>query len=276
MGSATPFLDTAGSPDSDEAVVFVHGMPGSAREWDRLIGPAARVVGRALALTLPGFAGVPPPPGFAFTVDAYAAHLAAVLEAQGVRRAHLVLHDFGGGFGLTWAARHPEQVASITLIDTGVLTRYRWHGLARVWRTRGVGEIFNATANGPAFRLLLRRGQPRPLPRADADRLYEDFGRDTRRTALRLYRATDEPLLARFAGDLRRLDPPVLVIWGAHDAYLPVEQAARQREALPRARVEILQDSGHWPHLDDPPAVERLLTGFLAGVASPAHAEARR
>ncbi len=249
-------------------VVFVHGNPGSGRHWDRFVAPASEAIdGRSLAPTLPGFAGAPAPPGFPFTVEAYAAWLGQQIDDAGLGRVHLVLHDFGGAFGLTWAAQHPERVASVTLIDTGVLIAYRWHALARVWRTPVIGEAFSAMTTRRGFGLLLRRGQPQPLPSAFVDQLYDEFEPSARTTALRLYRNTDEASLAQFADRFRELHVPTLVLWGAHDVYLPVAQAVRQREAFPGAQIVVLPNSGHWPHGDDPDAVERHLIAFLRGAA---------
>ena len=56
---------------------------------------------------------------------------------------------------------------------------------------------------------------------------------------------------------------PVLVIWGAHDPYVGVGYAQQQRETFPQAEVVILEDSGHWPMIDDPETVERAVTHFL-------------
>lgn len=269
---------TASDPGAAKAtgVVFVHGNPGSTHHWDRFTGPAAAAVqGQALAPTLPGFAGAPVPPGFAFTVEAYAAWLGQQIDAAGLARVHLVMHDFGGAFGLVWAAGHPERVASLTLIDTGVLVDYRWHALARIWRTPVLGELFNAMTTRAAFGLLLRRGQPRPLPTAFVDQLYGELGPSTRATVLRLYRNTDESELARLADHFAAPDLPTLVLWGGHDAYLPVAQASRQREVFSAAEVVVLPDSGHWPHGDDPDAVEAHLVPFLRKAAACATPTAR-
>ena len=62
---------------------------------------------------------------------------------------------------------------------------------------------------------------------------------------------------------LSTLDPPTLVIWGAHDPAVPVEQAERQRESFPSAEIVVLPDSGHWPMLDDPAGVAAALLPFL-------------
>jgi pimeloyl-ACP methyl ester carboxylesterase len=61
----------------------------------------------------------------------------------------------------------------------------------------------------------------------------------------------------------RERDPPALVVWGRRDPYLKVEQAERQRRAFPSAEVVVLDGSGHWPMLDDPDAVARVVVPFL-------------
>lgn len=252
---------------STESVVFVHGNPGSSREWDALVPVAMETIGAAYAPTMPGFSDAPLPPGFEITVAGYARWLGEGLRERDIDRAHLVMHDFGGAFGLGWAAEHPERVASITLIDTGVLPGYRWHRLARLWRTPVAAELFNAMTNRSGFGRMLNFRQPRPLSAQTLDRLYADSSPAARRTAVKLYRATDPGALGHPSDRLRENDLPALVIWGGHDPYLPVAYAERQREAFPRAEVVVLPDSGHWPHHDDPDRVAAQIRPFLRKVA---------
>ncbi|MGA2924475.1 MAG: alpha/beta hydrolase [Solirubrobacteraceae bacterium] len=185
-----------------------------------------------------------------------------------VHRVHLVAHDFGGPWGLEWAVANPDRLASAVLINTGVLLDYHWHYLARIWRTPIAGEVFQATTTRSGLRIALRHGNPRGLPRAFVDRMYDDIDAGTRRAVRSLYRATDDPAAGarRHQRALAPLDRPALVVWGAHDPYLPVALAQRQREAFPSAEVAILPDSGHWPFADDPEAVGRRVEAFLRGV----------
>jgi pimeloyl-ACP methyl ester carboxylesterase/2-polyprenyl-6-methoxyphenol hydroxylase-like FAD-dependent oxidoreductase len=265
-GVRSPVLE-AGPSGAGEAVVFVHGNPGSSRDWVDL-AQAVGGFGRAVALDMPGFGRADKPPDFDYTVEGYARHLAGALEQLGVRRAHLVLHDFGGPWGLAWAIAHPEAFGSVTFINVGVLLDYRWHYLARIWRTPILGELFMATTTRPGMHLLLKHGNPRGLPRALIDRMYDDFDRGTRRAVLKLYRATSDPAVTarRMAAALRQTPRPALVVWGKHDPYLPVAHAQRQREVFPDAQVVILEGSGHWPFADDPHGVARVVVPFLRQV----------
>jgi pimeloyl-ACP methyl ester carboxylesterase len=266
VGGTRTRLVQAGPAEASKAVVFVHGNPGSADDWERLVGAAGRTGKRALAFDLPDFGETVAPSGFEHDVPGYATFVGEALAELRVERAHLVLHDFGGPIGLAWAAMNPDALASITLIDTGVLPGYRWHSLARIWRRPVLGELFQATATRPAFRFLLNRNEPRGLPRPFVEAMYDHYDSRTRKAVLALYRATDDPggmseaLIQLFADR----DVPALVIWGEHDAYLPSSYAARQGEAFPSADVHVLPASGHWPFADAPETVERLLTEFLA------------
>ncbi|MFP3960747.1 alpha/beta hydrolase [Actinomadura fulvescens] len=255
------------SADLSEAVVFVHGNPGSGADWADLV----RRVGAfapAVAMDMPGFGSAAKVADFDYTVSGYAAHLEGVLAALGIAKVHLVLHDFGGPWGLSWAAANSGRLASLTLVNTGVLMGYRWHYLARIWRTPLLGELFMATTTRVAFRALLRHGNPWRLPREFADRMYDDFDPGTKRAVLRLYRATSDPAgaSAEWHQALKSCHCPVLVIWGAHDPYLPARLAQRQRATFPQARVEVFPDSGHWPFIDDPRRFGATMLPFLRDV----------
>jgi pimeloyl-ACP methyl ester carboxylesterase len=267
-GISTRLLQ-AGPVDAAEAVVFVHGNPGSADDWERLIAAVAGRGRRALAFDLPDFGETVAGDGFEHTVLSYASFADAALKALGVERVHLVGHDFGGPIALVWAAGHVERLASVTLIGTGILPGYRWHRMARIWRTPALGELAQAITFRSGFRRLIAAGEPRGLPRGFMDRMYDQYDRRTRRAVLELYRSTDEPgsVAAEFSAYMAPKDVPALVIWGEHDAYLPCSYATRQRDAFPSADVHVLPASGHWPFVDSPEIVERLLVGFLDGPA---------
>lgn len=258
----------AGPADSTEAVVFVHGNPGPSADWIPLLGAVGPFC-RAVAWDQPGFGEADKPRDFPHTVDGHAEFIDRVLAELGITRVHLVVHDFGGPWGLRWAADHPDRVASVVLVNIGYTPGYRWHWLARVWQTPVLGELFMATSSRAMFRLVLRRSDP-GLPRAAADRIYAASRvRATQQAVLRLYRSFRQRDLGPFAADLaarlRPLDLPARVVWGARDAYIPVRYASVQREVFPRAEVSELPDSGHWPFLDDPQAVEGIITGVVSG-----------
>lgn len=261
-GIRSPVL--RGGVQNAEAVVFIHGNPGSSRDWADLIA-AVEPFARTFAADMPGFGQADKPTDFPYTVDGYAKHLDQMLEIEGIGRAHLVLHDFGGPWGLSWAAQHSTKLASVTLLNVGIMPGYRWHYMARIWRTRVLGELFMATTNRPALKLALKHGNPRGLPDAYFEEMYKNFDKGTRRAVLKLYRATNDlgSLSQEWVAKLAPLKVPALVIWGDCDPYLSCRYAEMQRKFFAVKRVVRLPDSGHWPMIDNPAAVREAVVPFL-------------
>jgi pimeloyl-ACP methyl ester carboxylesterase len=271
-GTSSPLIE-AGPPDAREAVVFVHGNPGSSSDWTALVA-AAGELGRAVAIDMPGFGKAQAPAGFGFQVSSYADFLGAALAELQIDRVHLVLHDFGGPFGLLWGVTHPQAWASVVLINVGVLPGYTWHSMAKRWRTPVVGELVQAWIPRSAWRRTMQKSGPRALPQEFVDKMYDDYDRATRRTVLKLYRNTPDPgqTAAELGSAIAELHKPALVVWGSADPFLGVEYAERQREFFDVQDVVVLAQSSHWPFQDDPQGVERAVLPFLgtqlgAGVA---------
>ncbi|HEX5656124.1 MAG TPA: alpha/beta hydrolase [Polyangiales bacterium] len=255
--------DTQPGPSSD-AVVFVHGNPGPMDDFESII-PAVSELGRVVAMDLPGFGRADHPRDFDFSVPGYARHLGGVLDQVGVRRAHLVLHDFGGPFGLSWAAQYPQRVASISLIGTGIMEGFRWHKYAKIWQTPVLGELFQLLGTAGVLKRALDQDNPIPIPREHVDRVmgYADWAH--KRAVLKLYRSARDvsAQLTSLKAALQKLTVPVCVIWPEGDPYLPVAFASRQRETFAQAEVHTLKGLGHWPTVDDPNAVLGPLLPFL-------------
>jgi pimeloyl-ACP methyl ester carboxylesterase len=263
-------LAESGPSDAREAVVFVHGNPGSARDWHDLMGRSGEFA-RSLALDMPGFGRADKPRDLAVPVEGYATFLTSALNELGVERAHLVLHDFGGPWGLGWAGLNHDAFASAVLMNTGILVGFELHSTGRLWARPLVGELVMAATTRGAFTKALSQGDGRPLPREYIDQMYDDYDRATRRTVLRLYRnRPDDDVLRAASGLFRGLDRPALVLWGGKDPFVPLRHAEQQRESFPRAEVKVLDESGHWPFADDPEGVADAVIPFLRAQVSPA------
>jgi pimeloyl-ACP methyl ester carboxylesterase len=260
-GVRSPVL-IGGTGRTGEAVVFVHGNPDAGSDWEPLMKHVAGFA-TVVAPDMPGFGAADTKPDQDYTLATYGAHLGGVIDQLGIARVHLVAHDFGGPFALTWAAANPGKVASVTLVNTGVLLGYKWHRMARVWRTPVVGELFMRTTTRRVARLVIRHDNP-GLPRQWVNRVVEHLlPSGTKRAVLRLYRSTRLEDMDRLVAPLRSLDPDTLVVFGAADVYIPVEQAERQRSVFPRARIETLPGVGHWAWLEQPDRVAGFVIPFL-------------
>lgn len=257
-GVRSPLLECGEA--SAEAVVFAHGIPGSSRDWRDLAARTGRFA-RAVSWDMPGFGRADKPEDFDHTVAGHARHFDAALAALGIERAHLVLHDFGGGPGLAWAAAHPDRCASITLVATGI-TPASGSSAMRIRRIPPLADLLETLGSRTAFELAMRaHGR---LPRAWLDRMYADWDRETRRAVVAIQKAMQAPPPARpMARIISAAGVPVLVVWGRADRVTPVTLGTAQKRFFPEARIEILEQSGHWPFADDPDGVARLIVPFI-------------
>jgi pimeloyl-ACP methyl ester carboxylesterase len=260
-GVRSPVL-IGGAGKPGEAVVFVHGNPDAGGDWEPLMTRIAEFA-TVVAPDMPGFGEADKRDDQDYTVAGYAAHLGGVIDALGIERVHLVAHDFGGPFALTWAAAHTDRVASVTMINTGVLLNYRWHRLAKVWRTPIAGELLMRTSTPRVTRFILRHDNP-GLPDYWVDKIAGHLmPRGTQRAVLRLYRSARQRQMDALVEPLRAADIDALVVFGDADVYIPAAQAERQRGPFPRVRIEMLPGVGHWAWLEQPDRVAEFVVPFL-------------
>jgi pimeloyl-ACP methyl ester carboxylesterase len=260
-GVHSPVL-IGGAGEPGEAVVFVHGNPDAGADWKPLMERIAEFA-TVVAPDLPGFGGADMRADQDYTLAGYAAHLGGLIDQLGIERVHLVAHDFGGPIAMTWAAGHTDRVASVTLINTGVLIDYRWHRLAKLWRTPVLGELVMRGTSDRVARFVVRHDNP-GLPTDWVDRIAGHLmPRGTKRAVLRLYRTTRRQQMHALIEPLRAANLDALVVFGDADVYIPAVQAERQRRPFPRVRIEMLRGVGHWAWLEQPDRVAEFVVPFL-------------
>jgi pimeloyl-ACP methyl ester carboxylesterase len=242
------FVRERPSPAADAApVLYLHGVPTSSDDWLPFLERTG-----GFAVDLPGFGRSSKRGDGDFTLDGYARFTGPLLDALGLERVRLVVHDWGA-VGLPWAAAHPDRVERLVVADAvPLLPGYRWHRVARLWRRRAIGEM----AMGLAIDAVLSRALPGDLGRQAAPH----FDQGTQRAILRLYRSAPEDRLAAAGRGLGALaDVPTLVLWGAEDPYIDASFAARYAEALGGGEVVVLPGAGHWPWVEDHAALEAVV-----------------
>jgi pimeloyl-ACP methyl ester carboxylesterase len=243
--------------------VYCHGNPTHGEEWV----PFMERGGAAVAIDMPGWgrSDRPDPAAFDYSMYGLSEFLERALTELGVERRKLVVHDWGG-LALIGAQRRPELVEKLVIVNAvPLLPGYRWHWVAQLWRRRGIGELLNRTTTRASLALLLRqaRGDRSPMPPEFVEMIWSRWDRGTSAALLALYRHADPDRLALAGADLGKLECPALVLWGDRDIYLPTRFAGAYADALPGAELEIVPGAGHWPRIDEPGLVDRILR-FLA------------
>jgi pimeloyl-ACP methyl ester carboxylesterase len=230
----------------DPPVLYLHGVPTSSDDWLAFLPRTG-----GLAPDLPGFGRTGKRGDLDYTMPGYDRFVEAFLDHVGADRVRLVVHDWGA-VGLLWAQRFPERVERLVVIDAvPLLPGYRWHRVARWWRTPLIGEV--------AIGFAIRRVARRVIPATVVEQSWPFFDQGTQRAILRLYRASPEDALARAGLDLGEIDCPALVVWGDRDPFVPPRFADAYASALGgEAEVLHLPDAGHWPWLERPDVVDAI------------------
>jgi pimeloyl-ACP methyl ester carboxylesterase len=170
--------------------------------------------------------------------------------------------------GLIAAQSRPARVRRLVVINAvPLLPGYRWHWVARYfWRVPILGELANRTTTKAALRLLSRQASAAPggFPDEFIESVWAGRHPGSWPEMLELYRDADPDRLAAAGERLGTIDCPALVVWGASDPYLPLRFGRAYADRLPNAELVELENAGHWPWLDRPEVIDRVV-GFVAG-----------
>ena len=242
---------------SGDPILMLHGEPTWSYLYRHMIAPLARL-GRVIAPDLIGFGRSDKPlASNAFTYRSHARWVRRFIEALDLRRITLVCQDWGGLLGLRILSQIPERFDRVVAMNTGLSPGgppgdafLRWRRFASTVESLDVGRLMNSS--------LVRR----KLSEAEAAAYNAPFpSKEYQRGALVFPRLVpigyDQPgaYENRVAIErLRRLDVPVLLIWGRHDAITaPAE--AHLRSIFRQAPSTVWLDAGHFIQEDAGPEV---------------------
>ena len=254
LGEVTLEFDDAGD---GMPVLLLHGFPTSRRLWDG-VAPALVEDGfRVLAPDLIGYGGSRAPPAVEPDMETQASFLSRLLDHLGIRRIAVVAHDVGTAAAQILAAREPERIAALALVD-GVY--------GAEWAMNAVGEIKSWQEPARLHRVLLRRlrtSGPTRLPEEAARAVlcaYE--GEEGGLRLIRAARALRPEQTVAIMPRLRERRFASLVLWGKSDPYLSADTVGRPLAELLGAEFTQLE-GGHFLPLDAPRAVALCLRQFL-------------
>jgi pimeloyl-ACP methyl ester carboxylesterase len=247
-----------------EPVILLHGFGGSTYSWRRIV-PALAASFHVVAIDLNGFGYTQRPRTFeSYTREGQAALVLRVMDALGFQSAHLMGHSYGGGLSLFLAARHPERVRSLVLVDSSAPT-YADDRRSLAASVKPLSGLF--------LRSFVLR--PRNVRRALRHSFYDDslvtpelvreyYERLRIEGVAEAYygltapaHAASEPVV------LEKIEVPALVVWGAEDELIPAEGGRRAAARMPHGEFVLIERAGHVPMEEKPEELLRAVLPFL-------------
>jgi epoxide hydrolase 4 len=257
-------------------VVLLHGFPEFWYSWRFQIPALARAGFRVVAPDMRGYNLSDKPSRVRdYQVELLARDVERLVLACGEERAAVVGHDWGAAVAWMAAMLHPQRVERLAVLNVPHPVRFLEglrmpRQLLRSWyvfffQLPTLPEVGVRVGDFALFRHYFRNDPVRPgaISPEDVERYVAALSRPGALTsAINYYRALLRDL-RRSLRLVRRVEAPVLVIWGEQDRYLEPFLAEPDRRWVPDLRVERLPDASHWVQQDRPQRVNRLLLEFL-------------
>jgi pimeloyl-ACP methyl ester carboxylesterase len=267
-GQQLSFVDSGTGP----AVLFVHGLLGSHRNWAHLVDRLDDSH-RVIVPDLFGHGASAKPMGD-YSLGAHAATLRDLLDRLEIDRVTIVGHSLGGGISMEFCYLFPARVERLVLVSTGGLGREVSPVLRSAtlpgaeWVLPVIGSSWVRDRAELVGRLLHKVGW---RPSSDVTAAWQGFTSLSDAEGRRAFLATTRAVVDPGGQTVNASDYlaetiaiPTLVVWGGRDRMIPVQHAEHARASIPGCRVEIFEQSGHFPHLDEPDRFAAVLRSFVA------------
>ncbi|MEW8437146.1 MAG: alpha/beta hydrolase [Candidatus Thiodiazotropha taylori] len=257
VGELDIFYREAGDP-AKPVLVLLHGFPTSSHMYREVLRGLADSY-YLIAPDYPGFgnSSFPSPETFAYTFDHLAEIMGQFLEQRGLKRYSLMIQDYGAPIGFRIATAHPERVQTIITQNGNAyeegISPAGWGPVLDYWKGKTPElekTIIENVFSYPALKWEYTHGTRNPgginpdsadldqlkMSRPGQHRMHLDLFYDYQNN-LKLY-----PKWQRY---LREHQPPVLVVWGKHDAFFPEPGAEGYKRDVKDIDYNIL-DTGHF------------------------------
>ena len=251
-----------------EAVVLLHGTSASLHTWQGWT-KALSTDYCVVSMDLPGFGLTGPYTDETTKYNSanYAKFVIQVLDSLNLKKVTLAGNSLGGKIAWRTAALYPDRIDKLILVDAV--------GYPATPKQVPIGfKLAKYSSLTPILSRVLPRdvvkksvlsvyADDSKVDEALIDRYYDLTLRQGNRRALN--RRLQEMDNTSDQAQIKQLDLPTLIIWGAQDDLIPVKNTALFHKDISNSQLKIFNDLGHVPHEEDPVATVKVVKQFLAG-----------
>ncbi|TVZ55868.1 pimeloyl-ACP methyl ester carboxylesterase [Lutibacter sp. Hel_I_33_5] len=250
-----------------ETIVLIHGTASSLHTWDSWTENLTKEY-RVIRMDLPAFGLTGPNKKGDYSIENYTRFLKDFLSKLKVDNFYLAGNSLGGNIAWNYAAENPSKVKKLILLDSSGLPI-----------NKSIPWIFTM-AKTPVLNSLFLYLTPKMVIKDNMKQVYEDDSKITENLITRYHEMalregnrqafvdrakTDFKLEANQNVDkLKKLNTETLLIWGAKDNWIPLDNGERMDSLMPNSQLKVLPNSGHVPMEENPEESLTILRQFLS------------
>ena len=249
-------------------VILLHGVPENLQCW-YAVAPRLAEKYHVLALDWPGFGGSDPfPSSEDYTSRRFAGVIVDFMDSLHIRQANLVATDIALLPSLLVGLEHPSRVVKLAVMDGIPFPRPQyssWELKAFAKKGSILGKALVCWFPRVTAQISYLKGFYRghSIPAEVRQEFSSDGTRKSNQEAFLSYFQNFRMGQEYFEQRAHDLQTPVLVVWGKHDRFISVKLGHEIADKLPNAKLEVIDKSGHYVHMDTPHELTQLVTKFL-------------
>lgn len=228
-----------------DVILLLHGTASSLHTWDSWSDELKKSY-RVIRLDLPGFGLTGPHPLDAYEVKNDVAFINSFIEQLAIKDFHIAGSSLGGRIAWEYSLQYPEQVKSLTLINSLGYPQASWPPAIEM-------------AQWPVLDFLVANVSPRPMFDIGLKEIYFDNNLVSESLINRYYELAHYPgnmsafpkrvkaKLDTQSDKIKHISVPTLILWGEEDLYFPVKRASNFHSDIAHSSLITYSDVGHLP-----------------------------
>lgn len=255
-----------------EPIFLIHGSFSSLHTWEAWENELSPFF-MTISMDLPGHGLTGPDIQKRYGIEDYSKLVFGIADQLGLDEFHVAGNSMGGGVALKMASDQPDRILTLNLIDSSG-ARLKTKTDTAQSKSYNSGAMIFKVAQNPIFNKLLLKCTPKFIFGLNLKQVFYDHSKITDEMLTRYYellrmegnrQATLDRLTTRkpYDVDFEKLTMPVLIMWGKHDNWIPLQNGEILAKAIPGSKLKVFENAGHVPMEEIPTETVSEYLSFL-------------